>query len=209
MNEQQETWAGEFGNEYVERNLEFHDVQYTGPNTGYNRLTITKSFFEDMPRDASILELGCNVGSIIWILNDMGFTDVTGIDINKKAIKMVNDRYPHYRFFHSSIEDFPISKKYDMVFTSGVLIHINPTNIMPVIEKIKSLSSKWIFGFEYYSEEFEDISYYRKVSKGNLNWTGNYAKLFNMKPERLELYEVRKAVRAKIHCYYLINSLYS
>ena len=203
LNDQQKLWSEGFGDKYIERNLSFHNVNYIGSKKHTNRLYITKSFFEPIPRDASILELGCNVGSIINILNDMGFTNVTGIDINKRAIEIISKRYPHYDFIHSSIESFQLRRKYDMVYTSGVLIHIHPDNIMPIIEKIKALSSKWIFGFEYYSEERKDISYYKKSTQTSLSWSANYPKLFNMKPKRLELYEVINAERAKIHCYYL------
>lgn len=194
LNNQQKFWSGEFGDDYIKRNLEFHNVQYTDSD----RLSITKSFFQDIPRDSSILEIGCNVGSIIWILDKMGFTDVTGIDIKKEAIDIISKRYPHYTFIHSSIESFQLRRKYDMVYTSAVLIHIHPDNLMRVVKKIKALSYKHIFGFEYYSEDFEEADYYKEDKM----WTGDYPSLFDMKPERMELHDVKDSECT--HCYYLL-----
>ena len=80
----------------------------------------------------------------------MGFTNLVGIDVNKKAIDIISHELPNYHFIQSSIEDFEADRQFDLVFTSGVLIHIHPDNLPKVIEKIKSFSKKWIFGFEYY-----------------------------------------------------------
>ncbi len=47
------SWAAQFGDQYIERNIELTNFKYK--NT--DRLNVTRSFFADIPRDASILEL--------------------------------------------------------------------------------------------------------------------------------------------------------
>ena len=170
------SWSGQFGNEYIERNRKLTNFQYN--NT--DRLEVTKSFFADIPRDASILELGCNVGNIIRILDSMGFYDVTGIDVNKKAIEIISKAHPYYYFINTSIEDFKIGRFYDLVYTSGVLIHQNPATIGKIIQKMEVLSKKWIFGFEDYAPKFEKIDY------GMPYYKGPFETLFHGTPERIE-----------------------
>ena len=191
LNEEQQFWNGKEGDGYIKRNQDLTNFQYHT-----DRLSITQSFFKDIPRDASILEIGCNTGNIITILRDMGFTDITGIDINAKAISIIEKKFPQYTFIHSAIEDFPPTKKYDLVYTSGVLIHIHPNNIARTINKIKTLSRKWIFGFEYYSEITMAQNYH-----GIQSWSGNYGDMFGRKPSRMEIHKTKD----EAHCFYLFS----
>jgi len=189
------SWAGEFGDKYIDRNQELSNFQYGDTD----RLTITKSFFDKIPRDASILEIGCNIGSIIRILESMGFTDVTGIDINEKAIKIISKAHPQYKFIHTSIENYEPHRTFDMVYTSGVLIHMTPEQLPRVVEKMERLSRKWIFGFEYYAEgrEFKIMGYAVPC------YQGDFASLFKGRCVRTERHTARWE-----HVYYLIKRVY-
>ena len=182
-------WAGRFGDRYIQRNKQLSNFEYH--NT--DRLEVTQSFFNDIPRDASILELGCNIGNIIKILKNMGFTDVYGIDVNEKAIKLVRRANPQYKFEQSSIASYSPNRTFDLVYTSGVLIHQNPLFLPHIVEIMEELSSKWIFGFEYYAPKFEKIDYPIPCYKGP------YETLFHGRPERIEYHGG--------HVYYLYNSV--
>ena len=72
-------WAGPNGDKYTKRNDTLTDVQYFEGK----KLTIIKDFLSEIPRDASILEIGCNQRLITGYLKDLGFTDIHGIDINQ------------------------------------------------------------------------------------------------------------------------------
>jgi len=126
MNKDQQMWSRDFGDRYTKRNPKLSDFHYID---GKTRLELTKDFLDKLPRDISILELGCNRGNATRIIHDMGFTNVTGIDINMSAIEIVSKKFPEYMFIHRSIEDFPIVQQFDLVLTSGVLIHIHPDNL--------------------------------------------------------------------------------
>jgi len=139
MNEEHEGWGGKFGDKYTKRNPKLSDFHYTN---GKTRLELTKDFLDKLPRDISILELGCNRGNATRIIHDMGFTNITGIDINVNAIIQIEKDFPEYIFIHSSIEDYPPTKKFDLVYTSGLLIHIHPNNIESTINKMKTLARK-------------------------------------------------------------------
>lgn len=196
MNDQQMFWKGSGGDKYITRNRYFHNFEYLD---GY-RENILKDFLSEIPKDSTVLELGCNKGQTIGHLKDLGFTKVTGIDINKSALKIAREEFPEFEFIESSIEDYNREEQFDLVITSGVLIHIHPANLPTIVKKIRELSKKYIFGFEYYSKEFHKINYL----DGEL-WSGNYANVFNIKPQRIEIHTMKKKEKDPTHIFYLIE----
>lgn len=193
LNDQQAFWEGDLGNDYIYRNTELTNFQYTDGN----RKSIVEDFFKDILRDTSILELGCNTGNMIRILKDMGFTDITGLDINEEAIDTISKEFPQYSFIHSSIESLQIQRKYDLVYTSGVLVHIHPDNLDRIIRKIKLLSRKYIFGLEYYNETLTEEPYHDTVF-----WNGPYASMFGLEPKRIQIHKTKDEKYR--HIYYLL-----
>ena len=123
------------------------------------------------------MELGCNVGLNLGILENMGFNNLTGLEINSETIKLAKTRNPQITFINSSIEEYDSeNEKFDLVFTAGVLIHINPKVLDLILNKIIKLTTRYIFGFEYFSEKLEEISY-----RGNENvcWKRNFPSAYN------------------------------
>ena len=135
-----------------------------------------KTFFQDIDKQSKILELGCNVGIKLSILKKLGFTNLHGVEINKKALEIARSRNSDIAFTLSNIEDFESKdEEYDVVYTSGVLIHINPKNLDSVINKIICLTKKYIFGLEYFSENFMEIKY---RGHDSVLWKQNFPLLF-------------------------------
>lgn len=89
--------------------------------------------------DASIIELGCNVGRNLNYLYTQGYENLEAIEINQKALDVGRDNYPGLfedtEFHQGSIEDniknFS-NNEFDVIFTSAVLEHIH-------------VESEWIF----------------------------------------------------------------
>jgi len=77
--------------------------------------------------DRTILELGCNVGRNLSHLEMAGYTNLCGIDVNKKALDMVKS---NACLMHGPIEKVlpRILQPYGLVFTMAVLQHIPPEN---------------------------------------------------------------------------------
>lgn len=183
--QQREFWAGKFGDEYVDRSNEFDKVnRLYKENTGISLEQIYQKFFEKIDRDAAILELGCNVGLNLNLLQRSGFQDLTGVELNKKAYETAKRNNSKIKFINSSIEDFESNDLYDVVFTAGVLIHINPVILSEVVKKMISLTRKYIFGFEYFSEDPIEVGY-----RGNPKtlWKQDFAKLFLQSYPGLEI----------------------
>jgi SAM-dependent methyltransferase len=91
------------------------------------------------PADASVLEIGCNVGRNLNALFEAGYHDLTGVEINSNALDILRERQPelarHVQLRNESVEDAARSfgdGEFDVVFTVAVLEHIHS-------------SSDWVF----------------------------------------------------------------
>lgn len=188
--EQREIWSGTFGDLYINRNQTIEQVNENfKKETGITVQSIFEDFFAKIPKNYSILELGCNIGVNISMLNKMGFQEITGIEINKKASDIASKNNPYAKIVNSSIEEFEAQQTYDVVFTAGVLIHINPNYLNFIIKKIVNLSREYIFGFEYFSEDLKEVKYRNQL---NSCWKQNFPKLYLTSFPNLKMKKIKK-----------------
>jgi pseudaminic acid biosynthesis-associated methylase len=190
--EQEQKWANEFGNEYIDRNpknIQELDNIYI-KSFGITRTSLNKEFLLDLSRDIKILEVGCNVGAQLTGLQELGFEDLTGIEISKKATEQAKQNTKNINFLNASALNLPFKdNSFDLTFTAGVLIHINPRDLNKVIDEIYRTSKKYIWGWEYFSEECQEIEY-----RGNKNmlWKNNFMQLFLDRHRDLKIIKQKK-----------------
>lgn len=142
--EQENFWAGEFGNKYIQRNY------------GEELITSNSVLFGHILRAApnvkSIVELGCNIGLNLQALNRINNNfDLCGYEINKAAAQKARDLNIAKIFDGTILKTIETNIKYDISFTKGVLIHINPDKLHIVYENLYNLSNKYIVICEYYN----------------------------------------------------------
>ena len=173
---QREFWEGDFGEDYLNRIKTLEDYnQWYEENVGFPEEEIWKKYFSGFDKNMSILEVGSNVGIKLSLLKKMGFRNLTGIEINKNAYEIAKKNNPSITWINSSIDSFEPDKSFDLVFTSLVLIHINPEALNSIIKKIIKISKKYIFGFEYYADILTEIPY---RGHRNVMWKQNFPLLF-------------------------------
>jgi len=144
---QEDFWFKEFGNNYIDRNL--------GSNN--RMLTIGKALKSSKIRLKSALELGCNVGyNLDAIKKTYKNIDLYGVEINKRAFEICRN---NHTCFNESILNFKTDKKFDLVFTTGVLIHQDPKVLNQIYKKIFNLSKKYIYISEYFNPTPITVSY--------------------------------------------------
>jgi len=174
----QQAWNGSFGRDYTKRN------EYTFENTdqlysdlyGITRSSLNHSFLGNLPKDIKILEIGTNIGSQLHLLDKMGFTALHGIEIQAYALEKAKQNLPGADLRQAPATEVPFPDHYfDLVFTSGVLIHIPPTEIPKVMLEIIRCSRKWVWGFEYFSEHPVEIPYH---GHSGLMWKRDFCQLF-------------------------------
>lgn len=94
----------------------------------------------------SILEVGCGFGRNIQFLIENGIdpSAITAFDISPNMIKMAREYVNNkkVKLFVSDLTDFKTKKKFDFVFTHGVLMHITSDKIRIALEHILALSKK-------------------------------------------------------------------
>jgi pseudaminic acid biosynthesis-associated methylase len=187
-----EAWRGEFGSQYTERNLlnpPELDHSYQS-KYGETRTALNQSFLADIPRSASILEVGCNLGNQIMLLQQMGFENLTGIEINAGVVQEAQSRLPSVKILEGSALRIPLGDaSFDLVFTSGLLIHIAPRDLPAAMKEIHRCAKTWIWGLEYYAPQTTEIPY---RGRSGLLWKADYARLYTQTLPDLELVQERR-----------------
>jgi pseudaminic acid biosynthesis-associated methylase len=184
---QMSRWTGRFGREYTERNsLTLSDLEALyHRNYGETRKELNERFLAEVPRSARILEVGCNIGNQLGMLQELGFFNLYGIEIQHCALRQAKSRVRRINVVAASAFEIPFRNgSFDLVFTSGLLIHIAPADLSLVLNEIHRCTNKYIWGFEYYSSVPVEVPYrgHRK-----LLWKMNYAQAYLDQFDNLEL----------------------
>lgn len=188
MKTQQENfWSGDFGKNYTDRNTRPNDELDSIYNAWYGvpRTKMNQDFLASLPKDTRILEVGCNTGMQLACLKEMGFTSLYGIELQDYAVQKAKEYTVGINIIQGSAFDIPFKDNFfDLVFTSGVLIHISPDHLPKVFAEMYRCSSKYIWGFEYYADKTTSINY--RGNEGFL-WKANYGKLMRDQFNNLSL----------------------
>lgn len=149
--EQEKFWAGAFGDEYCDRN---RDNELVGGNLARFAQT-----FRAAGGFESVLECGANVGLNLIALHQLfPSAKLAAIEINEKAVAALRE-LGFVDVTHASLLDHVPSRTYDIVFTSGVLIHIAPEGLPKVYDLMYKASARWVAIAEYYDPKPVEIPY--------------------------------------------------
>jgi hypothetical protein len=94
------------------------------------------------------------------------------------------------------------------VYTHGVLIHINPNDLPKIMGEMNRVSSKYIWGFEYYNENTKQINY---RGHDGFMWKGDYCAMFekinpNLKVVKKKMYPyITEQNKGNTDCMYLLS----
>lgn len=156
--EQEAFWEGDFGNEYADRNR----------GTGWvaANLALFSKIFSGTTNLQGILELGSNIGLNLMAIRQLVPTaKLSAVEINKKAATELQVNVPGVDLHLDSILEFQPNTTWDLVFTKGVLIHINPDKLPEVYDLMYRASSRYLLVCEYYNPRPVEISYRGHSSK--------------------------------------------
>ena len=154
---QLEAWTGEFGNDYIDRN-EATEERIAGKTRAWARML--RPLAGSMP--LSILEVGANIGLNLRALRRVVVGDLFALEPNEKARKrLVTDGVVGTnRVLAGGAEAIPLGDAaVDMVFTSTVLIHVGPDNLLSACREIHRVADRYILCNEYFSVHPETIEY--------------------------------------------------
>lgn len=180
-------WKGEFGREYTDRNtLDGKELdELYRKNYGLTRTEINENFLREVSRDASFLEVGCNTGNQLSLLRQMGWPNLSGIELQPYALAIAQTRIPGISLKQGSALALPYADtSFDVVFTSGMLIHIAPQDLPRVMDEIYRTSRKYIWGLEYFAPEVTEVTYRAHCA---LLWKMDFARCYLERFPSLEL----------------------
>lgn len=187
ITEQMQKWRGEFGREYTDRNaLSLEEMEdLSKKNYGVTETELNERFLKGIDRSIRILEVGSNIGNQLLCLQRMGFSNLYGIELQSYAVELSKSRTRNINIIQGSAFDIPYKDGYfDLVFTAGVLIHIEPSDIALALREIYRCTRKYIWGFEYFSDHYTEIPY---RGHKNLLWKTDFVRLYLNQFSDLEL----------------------
>jgi len=143
---------------------------------------------------STVLELGCGFGRITKLLlsNFPDIQEYTAIDLSsdqienaKEFVRSVIETKEHnpLTFIVSDIQSFQNDKKYDLVISAEVLLHILPSEIEQVMNKIVNMSNEHVI----------NIDWYQRKAPQNVaphNFIHQYEKIYRSMPAVLDVYRI-------------------
>lgn len=154
--EQLELWRSAFGREYTDRN----DQEKPERVVSWRRLL-------DGIVPERVLEIGCNVGWNLEYLRRLGVADLYGMEPQPYAVSRARARNPRFNVLHGTAFELPFRDGFfDLVFTSGVLIHIAPDEVGKALDEMFRVSRRYIVAIEYgaASQPDQEVLYRGKQS---------------------------------------------
>ncbi|HWM87051.1 MAG TPA: pseudaminic acid biosynthesis-associated methylase [Kofleriaceae bacterium] len=147
--EQLALWTSGFGRDYTERN----DRELPGRMTAWREMT------GGLPL-TSILEVGCNLGWNLTYLSRLGPYRLVGIEPQPEVVRRGRKRGDDFAILEGDAFDLPFKDgTFDLVFTSGVLIHIHPRDLPRALSEIERVSRRYVIYVEYDSPREVELAY--------------------------------------------------
>ncbi|MAE06335.1 MAG: methyltransferase type 11 [Nitrospinae bacterium] len=152
-----DAWKGKFGDDYAARNCA------TGEAVG----NVARAFAEilshvkDSP-PTSILEVGANIGINLRALAGITDAELFAVEPNASAREqLVADKVlPQDHLFDAVATKLPLDDgAVDLVFTSGVLIHVPPEDLEAAYGEIHRVVARYVLSIEYFSSTPVEIPY--------------------------------------------------
>lgn len=149
--EQERFWAGEFGDDYVDRNQ--------GPDVVASNVAFFSRILMRTENVKSAIEFGANIGLNLLALRALK-PDIAlaAIEINSKAVQSL-EGIGDVTIHAQSILEYAPSADHDLALIKGVLIHIDPSHLPDVYKKLHQASRRYICIAEYYNPTPVEVSY--------------------------------------------------
>lgn len=148
---QEQFWAGEFGDAYSRRNV---GAQWIAANLALFSKVVART-----QRVRSVIEFGANIGLNLRALRQLlPDAALAGVEINPVAASELR-AWNDCEVFERSIIDFAPDRHWDLAFVKGVLIHIAPEKLGSVYDALFRCASRYVCLTEYYNPQPVSLPY--------------------------------------------------
>lgn len=158
-------WTGPFGNDYTTRNANT-DLRF--------RIDMWRIL---LPRHCdSVLEVGANIGQNLEAIQQFSPAELYACEPNDLARQGLELFLPPTHITADTADKLSFPDEIaDLVFTCGVLIHVEPEKLLASLREIHRVARRWIICGEYFAPSEEMVPY-----RGHENalWRRDYGSLF-------------------------------
>lgn len=141
--EQEDFWAGDFGADYSRRN---RDPRLLCSNTALFSAILRRTY-----GIRSIIEFGANIGLNLKAIDRLVLdADLAAVEINDMATHSLRE-WGRCTVHAVSVLNFTPVRQWDLAFTKGLLIHINPDRLPDVYDILVQSSRAYVCVVEYYN----------------------------------------------------------
>lgn len=151
-------WKSDFGDQYNERNRK-HISDDVITRLMHDWGLMLRSCIAPKPKSA--LEVGCNLGRNILALRNF-IQEIHAVDPNEAAVAeaKANPGLVNCDIRVGDCFDLPYpDNSIDLVFTSGVLMLVEPENLKRAIDEICRVARHYVICIEYFSHEPIEVAY--------------------------------------------------
>ncbi len=152
-NEQENFWMTKIAESYAQDNSTFDGI--LGQIAWKKILTRVEA-----GSISSYLDCGSNIGRNISFLQEI-LPDASAniIELSKLPYEKCLRDFNIQESFLGPIKDAVFEKKFNLVFTNGVLIHVNPNDLLESMRRMYELSTRYILIAEYFNRTPTMIHY--------------------------------------------------
>ena len=176
------TWQSQFGNDYIGRNLATDSMLRSRVQMWSRILECTTG----APPE-SLLEVGSNIGINLRALRAITPAKFYAVEPNKTALDtLIADKVvPQDQTFHGYGSKIPLpDASVDLVYTSGVLIHVPPEQLDATISEMRRVAKRYVVCVEYFNDKPVMIPYH---GQDNLLFKRDFGGLWMDKFQELRL----------------------
>jgi spore coat polysaccharide biosynthesis protein SpsF len=141
--QQEQLWAGEHTKAYIERN--------SGPSLLAAKTALFAQILAHVREVKSVIEFGPNIGLNLQAIRTLlPAVQQTAVEISPAAAEILREKRD-IEVFNDSLLNFKSSRTWDLAFTMGVLIHVNPGRLRDAYDVLYRASSRYVLMIEYYN----------------------------------------------------------
>lgn len=141
--QQEKLWASEHTEAYIERS--------SGPLLLAAKTALYAQILAHVRDVKSVVEFGPNIGLNLEAIRTL-LPDVqqTAVEISPAAVEVLRQKQ-NIEVFQESLLNFKPSRTWDLAFTMGVLIHVNPDRLREAYDLLYAASNRYVLMIEYYN----------------------------------------------------------
>jgi SAM-dependent methyltransferase len=94
-------------------------------------------------RTTPVLDMGCGPGNFLFLMEQLGYTNLTGVDLSGEQIEIARQWCPTAMLIHGDIKQFLSENpgKFGLIAGFDVIEHFSKNEILPLIKQIASALS--------------------------------------------------------------------